>query len=209
MPKTRGKQPAEILLPVPGRVEAVQGDQPRDFPTWQHGREKYRPALRRATLLAHVEFAMRTDPVVRDGPQFQSAGGAQPQLVSFELTLVDQCVEEGVHGFRGVSGGDEWSLVDLRRGSETHGKWTGIELSDEDPRQLWIPPGFAHGFVVLNETVLFSYKTTAFYDAASERSIVWNDPQLAVGWPLPEGLEPLVADKDGRAPPFAAAEFFS
>lgn len=105
--------------------------------------------------------------------------------------------------------GKVWDVaVDLRRGSPTLGQWAGLELSAEDPRQLWIPPGFAHGFVVLSETALFSYKTTAVYDAPSERAVVWNDSQLAVRWPLPGDMEPLVAEKDARAPAFARADLF-
>ncbi|MFV3382756.1 dTDP-4-dehydrorhamnose 3,5-epimerase [Pseudomonas sp. NY15354] len=89
--------------------------------------------------------------------------------------------------------------VDIRRSSPTFGKWVGAVLSAENHNQLWIPPGFAHGFVTLSDTVEFLYKTTDFYAAQSERCIAWNDPQIEVKWPI--DFEPLLSAKDlvGRA----------
>jgi dTDP-4-dehydrorhamnose 3,5-epimerase len=77
--------------------------------------------------------------------------------------------------------------VDLRESSETFGKWVGVELSAENKKQLWIPPGFAHGFLVLSETAEFLYKTTDYWNAASEKCIVWNDPDLNIHWPNIDG----------------------
>jgi dTDP-4-dehydrorhamnose 3,5-epimerase len=73
--------------------------------------------------------------------------------------------------------------VDLRQSSVTFGKWVGVELSAENKKQLWVPPGFAHGFLVLSETVEFLYKTTDYWHAASEQCIVWNDSDLNIQWP--------------------------
>lgn len=87
--------------------------------------------------------------------------------------------------------------VDIRVGSPTFGKWFGTELSAQSKRQLWIPPGFAHGFCVLSESADFLYKCTAPYMPEHERGIAWNDPDLGVDWPVPE---PLLSKKDAGAP---------
>lgn len=83
--------------------------------------------------------------------------------------------------------------VDIRRGSPTFGQWVGVELSGENKRQLYIPPGFAHGFCVLSETADVLYKCTDVYSPTHERGIIWNDPTLAIAWPI---AEPLVSTKD-------------
>ena len=98
--------------------------------------------------------------------------------------------------------------VDVRRSSPTFGQWVGAHLSAANKNQLWIPPGFAHGFVTLSDTADFLYKTTDFYAPAAERAIVWNDPQLAIDWPL-NGAEPLLSGKDQAAPAFKDAEVFA
>lgn len=87
-------------------------------------------------------------------------------------------------------------VVDIRKESKTFGQWVGIHLSAENKQQLWIPPGLAHGFVVLSETAEFLYKTTDYYAPQAERSLRWNDPVLAIDWPL-DG-EPLLAEKDRK-----------
>ena len=88
--------------------------------------------------------------------------------------------------------------VDIRKSSLTFGKWVGVELSEENHRQLWVPPGLAHGFVVLSETADFLYKTTDYYAPAHERCIAWNDPSIGIEWPLhAHGIfEPLLSAKD-------------
>ena len=84
--------------------------------------------------------------------------------------------------------------VDLRKDAKTFGQWVGVTLSAENKQQLWIPPGFAHGFLVLSDTAEFLYKTTDYYAPQAERSLRWDDPTLAIAWPL-EG-EPILADND-------------
>lgn len=94
--------------------------------------------------------------------------------------------------------------VDIRRASPTFGRWVGARLSAENHHQLWVPPGFAHGFLVLSESAEFLYKTTDYYAPALERCIAWNDPDLAVDWPLESA--PLLSVKDAAGLPLAAAE---
>jgi len=97
--------------------------------------------------------------------------------------------------------------VDLRKNSPSFGKWTGTILSAENKKQLWVPEGYAHGFVVLSETADFLYKTTDYYAPEFERSLLWNDPRLGIAWPL-RG-EPVLAAKDAAAKTWAEADFFS
>jgi len=96
--------------------------------------------------------------------------------------------------------------VDLRRKSPTFGRWVGTELSEENCRQLWIPVGFAHGFLVLSDVAEFLYKTTDYWAPEFERTIIWNDPDLAVAWPL-QG-EPVLSAKDAKGIAFKEAEVF-
>jgi dTDP-4-dehydrorhamnose 3,5-epimerase len=97
--------------------------------------------------------------------------------------------------------------VDLRKSSLTFGKWVGVELSVENKKQLWIPAGFAHGFLVLSETADFLYKTTDYWDAASEKCIVWNDPTLNIKWP-DVGMQPELNLKDAAGTAFLDAPYF-
>jgi dTDP-4-dehydrorhamnose 3,5-epimerase len=85
--------------------------------------------------------------------------------------------------------------VDIRKSSPTFGRWHGIHLSAENKRQFFIPPGFAHGFLVLSETALFHYKCTGFYSPTDEMAIRWNDPDLNIGWPI---SDPVVSEKDAK-----------
>ena len=87
--------------------------------------------------------------------------------------------------------------VDIRKGSPTFGQWHGVVLSDDNKRQFWVPAGFAHGFCVTSDTALFTYKCTELYAPQHERSIRWDDPSLAIDWPI---TEPQVSDKDRLAP---------
>lgn len=96
--------------------------------------------------------------------------------------------------------------VDLRKSSKTFGQWVGIHLSAENKKQFWVPAGFAHGFVVLSDTAEFLYKTTDYYAPQFERSIRWNDPELAISWPL--GDDPLLSAKDANGAAFKDAELF-
>jgi len=90
--------------------------------------------------------------------------------------------------------------VDLRLESPTFGKWCGVFLSGETKKQFWIPEGFAHGFCVVSETAIFSYKCTAYYNPKEEISILWNDPEIGINW---QTLEPLLSDKDANAKPLS------
>ncbi|MCE1463952.1 dTDP-4-dehydrorhamnose 3,5-epimerase [Enterobacter roggenkampii] len=88
--------------------------------------------------------------------------------------------------------------VDLRKNSETYGRWVGVELSAENKKQLWIPQGFAHGFYVLEENTEFVYKCTDYYNPAFEHSLAWNDESIRINWPLPEGISPIISEKDKK-----------
>jgi len=87
--------------------------------------------------------------------------------------------------------------VDIRNSSPTFGQWEGVLLSEENKKQFWVPPGFAHGFVVLSDMADFEYKCTDFYDPSDEGSILWNDPKLNISWPI---SDPLLSEKDKSAP---------
>ena len=97
--------------------------------------------------------------------------------------------------------------VDIRKSSPNFGKWVGVILSEENHRQLWVPPGFAHGFVVLSDSAQFLYKTTDYWYPEHERSIVWNDPEIGIEWPI--DFEPLLAVKDAAGKRLADAETFA
>jgi dTDP-4-dehydrorhamnose 3,5-epimerase len=97
--------------------------------------------------------------------------------------------------------------VDIRKSSPNFGKWVGVNLSAENHRQLWVPPGFAHGFVVLSESAQCLYKTTDYWSLADERSIVWNDPEIGIDWPI--DFEPLLAAKDATAKRLSQADCFA
>jgi len=96
--------------------------------------------------------------------------------------------------------------VDLRKSSPTFGQWTGVELSEDNHRQIWIPPGFAHGFTVLSDSADFLYKTTDYYAPEHERCLLWNDKTVGVKWPL-DG-EPILSLKDGQGLPLGEIEVF-
>lgn len=99
--------------------------------------------------------------------------------------------------------------VDLRRHSPTFGQWVGEYLSAENRRMIWVPPGFAHGFCVSSEVAEFQYKCTDYYAPEHERCLRWDDPRLAVAWPLPPGVEPVVSDKDRQGLLLDQAELFA
>jgi dTDP-4-dehydrorhamnose 3,5-epimerase len=98
--------------------------------------------------------------------------------------------------------------VDLRRHSSTFGKWVGIELSAANGRTLWVPAGFAHGFLSLEDGTELLYKCTDFYAPEHERSIIWSDPDIGIEWPLDDGAPPLLAPKDLSALPLRTAEVY-
>ena len=96
--------------------------------------------------------------------------------------------------------------VDIRRASPNFGKWVGVRLSEQNHRQLWVPPGFAHGFVVLSESAQFLYKTTDYWYPEYERSLLWNDPTVGIDWQLDR--EPVLAAKDAAGKPLSEADVY-
>lgn len=148
--------------------------------------------------------------------RFEQAIGAQVAFVQDNHSRSTRGVLRGMHyqiqhpqgKLVRVSSGEIFDVaVDIRRDSPTFGKWVGAVLSAEDKKQMWIPVGFAHGFLVLSESAEVLYKTTDYYDSKSERSILWNDPTIAIAWPL-EG-QPVLSVKDREASAFKDAELFS
>ena len=147
---------------------------------------------------------------------FSEVTGLQPDFVQDNHSRSVKGVLRGLHYqlsphaqgklVRVVQGEVFDVAVDIRRSSPTFGKWVGAVLSAENKQQLWIPTGFAHGFITLSETAEFVYKTTNFYSAKSERCIAWNDPQIAIGWPF-EG-EPLLSAKDQQGVALCQADVF-
>lgn len=108
-----------------------------------------------------------------------------------------------------VTAGAVWDVaVDIRRSSPHFGMWVGVELSAANKRMFWVPPGFAHGFVTLEDGTDFLYKCTELYDPASEHSLLWNDPALGIEWPLGD-IEPKLSSKDAIAKPLAEIEAFA
>ena len=137
---------------------------------------------------------------------FADATGLQLHFVQDNHSRSQRHVLRGMHFqaerpqgklVRVVAGAVFDVVVDIRRDSPTYSKWVGVELSVDNQRQLWIPPGLAHGFLVLSESADFIYKTTEYYHPASERCLAWNDPLVAIDWPLGDS-HPLVSEKDAR-----------
>ena len=137
---------------------------------------------------------------------FAEATGLQVQFVQDNHSRSQRHVLRGMHFqsenpqgklVRVVAGAVFDVVVDIRPDSPTYGSWVGETLSVDNQRQLWIPPGLAHGFLVLSESADFLYKTTAYYHPASERCLAWNDPTVAIDWPLGD-KPPLVSEKDAK-----------
>jgi dTDP-4-dehydrorhamnose 3,5-epimerase len=149
---------------------------------------------------------------------FESATGVHANFVQDNHSRSVRGVLRGLHYQMNqpqgkmirVVNGEVWDVaVDLRRNSPTFKKWAGVRLSDENKRMLWIPPGFAHSFLVLSDRVDFLYKTTAFYDQLSDRALRWNDPTIGIQWPLHElNQDPILSMKDMNAALFPQAELF-
>ena len=142
---------------------------------------------------------------------FNEATGTNHQFVQDNHSRSAKGVLRGLHYqiqqpqgklVRVVQGAVFDVAVDIRKSSPTFGQWVGVELSEDNQRQLWVPPGFAHGFVVISEIADFLYKTTDYYAPQYERSIAWNDPQLAIHWPNTEA--PTLSPKDAAAPMLAS-----
>lgn len=136
---------------------------------------------------------------------FTKAVGCKVEFVQDNHSCSKQWTLRGLHYqtqhtqgrlVRVVSGSVFDVSVDLRKNSKTFGKWVGIELSSENHKQLWVPPGFAHGFLVLSETAEFLYKTTDYYDPQSEVCLSWCDPTVKIDWPIPLEKQVLLNAKD-------------
>ena len=136
---------------------------------------------------------------------FANATGLQVQFVQDNHSFSRQWTLRGMHyqlqhtqgKLVRVSSGCVFDVaVDLRKNSSTFGQWVGVELSAENHKQLWVPPGFAHGFLVLSETAEFLYKTTDYYDPSSEACLLWSDETVGIQWPIPLGQHGLLNAKD-------------
>ena len=104
--------------------------------------------------------------------------------------------------------GSVWDVaVDIRKSSKTFGQWVGQLLTEENHLQMWIPPGFAHGFVTLSDSAEYLYKTTGYYDRSAERGIAWNDPDIGIEWPQLD-IAFSLSEKDRNQPAFKRAELF-
>ena len=135
-----------------------------------------------------------------------AAHGLQPAFVQGNVSSSARGVLRGLHyqwpnpqgKLVSVLEGEVWDVaIDIRRGSPTYGRWTAVILSAENKRHFWVPEGFAHGFVALSERAVFTYLCTATYDRNADASIRWDDPALAIDWPV---SAPLLSDKDAKAP---------
>ena len=148
---------------------------------------------------------------------FNDATGTQFEFVQDNHSRSSKGVLRGLHyqlpphaqgKLVRVVRGAVWDVaVDIRKGSPTFGQWVAETLTEDNHKQFWIPPGFAHGFVVLSDTADFLYKTTNYYAPQSDRGILWNDPDLGIQWP-DLGMEFLLSDKDRQQPAFRDAEVF-
>ena len=148
--------------------------------------------------------------------QFEEAIGKPVQFVQDNHSRSAKSVLRGLHYqiqqpqgklVRVVQGEVFDVAVDLRKSSKTFGQWVGEVLSADNKRQLWVPEGFAHGFVVLSDTAEFLYKTTDYYAPAHERCILWNDATLSIQWPA--GIQPILSAKDAQGKAFVDAEVFA
>jgi dTDP-4-dehydrorhamnose 3,5-epimerase len=148
---------------------------------------------------------------------FREATGLDVQFVQDNQSRSVKNVLRGIHYqlvqpqgklVRVVAGAVFDVAVDLRRSSPNFGKWVGLELSAENKRQLWVPPGFGHAFLVTSEYADFLYKTTEYWIAEFDRSLRWDDPRVGVVWPLEEATAPLLAAKDAAAAGLDSAETY-
>ncbi|CAN5444175.1 dTDP-4-dehydrorhamnose 3,5-epimerase [soil metagenome] len=152
-----------------------------------------------------------------NGKAFDEAVGRQVEFVQDNHSRSTKGVLRGLHYqiqqpqgklVRVVRGAVFDVAVDIRKASPTFGKWVGVELTEDNHKQLWVPPGFAHGFLVLSETADFLYKTTDYYAPAHERCIVWDDKDIGIEWP-DIGMAPRLSGKDAAGAAFRGAEVFA
>lgn len=147
---------------------------------------------------------------------FEAAVGVRAKFVQDNESLSVRHVLRGMHFqlrrpqgklVRVISGMIFDATIDMRRSSPTFGQWFGMRLDADSRLQLWIPPGFAHGFLVLSETARVAYKTTDYWDPTSEQAVRWNDPQVCIEWPL--SGQPILSLRDSTAPYFAEVECYA
>jgi dTDP-4-dehydrorhamnose 3,5-epimerase len=169
-------------------VEPQVFEDERGFFYESYNKARFDAAAGRSVAFVQDNHSHSTRNVVR-GLHYQIGAHAQGKLV------------------RVVTGAILDVAVDIRRSSPSFGRWTALELSAINRRQLWIPEGFAHGFLALSDQAEVIYKTTAPYDREAERAIAWDDPELAIDWQL--SGNPIVSDKDRIAPAFRDAEVFA
>jgi dTDP-4-dehydrorhamnose 3,5-epimerase len=146
-----------------------------------------------------------------------AAAGIDARFVQENVSISKRYVLRGLHYqvsqaqgklIRVLAGALFDVIVDLRRASPSFGRSLSVSLDAREPRSLWVPPGFAHGFLALDELTHVQYKVTDFWAPQAERTLAWNDPALGVQWPLPPGVEPVLSDKDRRGQTLAQAETF-
>ena len=147
---------------------------------------------------------------------FQKATGLDVEFVQDNHSRSQRGVLRGLHYqlqqpqgklVRVVRGAVFDVAVDIRKGSTTFGKWVGVELTEDNHKQFWVPPGFAHGFLVLSDSADFLYKTTDYYAPQHERCIAWNDPDVNINWP-DAGVSPQLSEKDSKGSTLRSAEVF-
>jgi len=147
---------------------------------------------------------------------FAQATGVNPRFVQDNHSRSRRGVLRGLHYqlrqpqgklVRAARGAIFDVAVDLRRSSPHFGRWFGVALSEENHRQLWVPPGFGHGFLVLSESADVLYKATDYYAPEHERSLLWNDPRVGIDWPL-DGAEPVLSAKDAAGLPLSDCEVY-
>lgn len=147
---------------------------------------------------------------------FNQATGLNPNFVQDNHSRSSKAVLRGLHYqieqpqgklVRVVRGAVFEVALDLRKASKTFGQWVGAELSEENKRQMWVPPGFAHGFLTLSDTADFLYKTTDYYAPQFERRVAWDDPAIGINWPL-AGMLPQLSAKDQTGVLLADAQLF-
>lgn len=149
--------------------------------------------------------------------RFQQATGTNPEFVQDNHSRSIKGVLRGFHYqlppmaqgklVRVVRGAVKDVAVDIRRSSPTFGEWFSVELTEDNHKQLWVPPGFAHGFLTLSDHADLLYKATEYYSSEHERGIRWNDADVGIEWP-DVGMDPILSDKDREAPPLRDAELF-
>ncbi|GAB4296033.1 MAG: dTDP-4-dehydrorhamnose 3,5-epimerase [Thiohalomonadaceae bacterium] len=165
----------------------VFGDE-RGFFFESYNKRKFSEAIGREVDFVQDNHSRSTRGVLR---------GLHYQLSSPQAKLV-RCLRGAIYDV----------AVDIRKSSPTFGRWVGYELSEENKRQMWVPEGFAHGFLVLSEIADVAYKASDYYSPGSERCISWDDRELAIAWPLDEGVKPVLSEKDRRGQAFSMAELF-